>query len=317
MTRVEVAAPLRAGRGRAPGRVRRLLRRRAAPADRPGPRAGARPRRGGRRPGGDAGGLPPMAGHLSAGATRPVGTTHLRQPRRLPVPPPDGRASRHSEAGRSGNRPQAQRGRREFWAAVRSLPHRQAQAAALRFVYDMPLAEIATTLGTSEGTVKQHLSRARRSLAAVSRLSATTTGRAMTDLDTLARAATQELLDRTSPRREDLVRRPATHPDPADDRESLAVGRGGRGSDRGLAAGLAARGDRAARASSRGPGSKTGVLLAPPRGTPSATDEQWRLAPGRTPVDNLPLRHCSFFAQYQFTAWTGTEIVLRRPARPG
>jgi RNA polymerase sigma factor (sigma-70 family) len=54
----------------------------------------------------------------------------------------------------------------EFWAAVRGLPNRQAQAAALRFVYDMPLAEIATTLGTSEGTVKQHLSRARRSLAA-------------------------------------------------------------------------------------------------------------------------------------------------------
>ena len=53
----------------------------------------------------------------------------------------------------------------EFWTAVRNLPHRQSQAAALRFVYDMPLAEIATTLGTSEGTVKQHLSRARRSLA--------------------------------------------------------------------------------------------------------------------------------------------------------
>jgi RNA polymerase sigma-70 factor (ECF subfamily) len=53
----------------------------------------------------------------------------------------------------------------EFWTAVRNLPHRQAQAAALRFVYDMPLAEIATTLGTSEGTVKQHLSRARQALA--------------------------------------------------------------------------------------------------------------------------------------------------------
>jgi len=53
----------------------------------------------------------------------------------------------------------------EFWAAVRALPRRQAQAAALRFVYDMPLAEIASTLGTSEGTVKQHLSRARRALA--------------------------------------------------------------------------------------------------------------------------------------------------------
>ena len=41
----------------------------------------------------------------------------------------------------------------EFWAAVRALPHRQAQAAALRYVYDMPVAEIAATLGTSEGTV--------------------------------------------------------------------------------------------------------------------------------------------------------------------
>jgi RNA polymerase sigma-70 factor (ECF subfamily) len=60
----------------------------------------------------------------------------------------------------------------QFWAAVRSLPQRQAQAAALRYVYDMPLAEIAATLGTSEGTVKQHLSRARHTLA--STLGATT-----------------------------------------------------------------------------------------------------------------------------------------------
>ena len=52
----------------------------------------------------------------------------------------------------------------EFWTAVRNLPHRQSQAAALRFVYDMPIAEIATTLGVSEGTVKQHLSRARQTL---------------------------------------------------------------------------------------------------------------------------------------------------------
>ena len=54
----------------------------------------------------------------------------------------------------------------EFWTAVRALPHRQAQTAALRFVYDLPIADIARTLGCSEGTVKQHLSRARRSLAA-------------------------------------------------------------------------------------------------------------------------------------------------------
>jgi RNA polymerase sigma-70 factor (ECF subfamily) len=60
----------------------------------------------------------------------------------------------------------------EFWAAVRSLPPRQAQSAALRYVYDMPVAEIAATLGCSEGTVKQHLSRARHSLAVL--LAATT-----------------------------------------------------------------------------------------------------------------------------------------------
>jgi RNA polymerase sigma-70 factor (ECF subfamily) len=53
----------------------------------------------------------------------------------------------------------------DFWAAVRALPRRQAQAAALRFVYDLPIADIATTLDCTEGTVKQHLSRARRTLA--------------------------------------------------------------------------------------------------------------------------------------------------------
>jgi RNA polymerase sigma factor (sigma-70 family) len=53
----------------------------------------------------------------------------------------------------------------DFWDAVQALPRRQAQAAALRFVYEMPIADIATTLGTSEGTVKQHLRRARTALA--------------------------------------------------------------------------------------------------------------------------------------------------------
>ena len=52
----------------------------------------------------------------------------------------------------------------EFWHAVRSLPHRQANAAALRFIYDLPIADIAVTLDCTEGTVKQHLSRARQAL---------------------------------------------------------------------------------------------------------------------------------------------------------
>jgi RNA polymerase sigma-70 factor, ECF subfamily len=68
-------------------------------------------------------------------------------------------------SGRRQPVPELSESTEEFWAAVRALPHRQAQAAALRFVYDMPLAEIASTLGTSEGTVKQHLSRARKALA--------------------------------------------------------------------------------------------------------------------------------------------------------
>lgn len=48
-----------------------------------------------------------------------------------------------------------------FWAAVRELPKRQAQSAALRYLYGLSVAEIAATLEISEGSVKQHLSRAR------------------------------------------------------------------------------------------------------------------------------------------------------------
>ncbi|MDR7253133.1 RNA polymerase sigma-70 factor (ECF subfamily) [Nocardioides sp. BE266] len=53
----------------------------------------------------------------------------------------------------------------EFWAAVRSLPRRQAQCAALRYVYGMSGADIAGTLAISEGSVKAHLARARATLA--------------------------------------------------------------------------------------------------------------------------------------------------------
>ena len=54
----------------------------------------------------------------------------------------------------------------EFWTAVRALPRRQAQAVALRYVYEMPVDEIAHTMECSVGSVKQHLSRGRRQLAA-------------------------------------------------------------------------------------------------------------------------------------------------------
>lgn len=52
------------------------------------------------------------------------------------------------------------------WEAVRRLPSRQAQAIALRYYDRMRIADIATTLGCSENTVKTHLRRAKESLAA-------------------------------------------------------------------------------------------------------------------------------------------------------
>ena len=51
-----------------------------------------------------------------------------------------------------------------FWAAIRRLPKRQAQAAALRYLYNLDVADIARTLEITEGSVKQHLTRARARL---------------------------------------------------------------------------------------------------------------------------------------------------------
>jgi RNA polymerase sigma-70 factor (ECF subfamily) len=53
----------------------------------------------------------------------------------------------------------------EFWRAVRSLPRRQSQVIALHYLEDLPVAEIASILGTAEGTVKKHLHDGRRALA--------------------------------------------------------------------------------------------------------------------------------------------------------
>jgi RNA polymerase sigma factor (sigma-70 family) len=52
-----------------------------------------------------------------------------------------------------------------FWAAVRALPKRQAQAVALYYLEDLPVAEIAATLGAAEGTVRASLHKARAALA--------------------------------------------------------------------------------------------------------------------------------------------------------
>jgi RNA polymerase sigma factor (sigma-70 family) len=52
-----------------------------------------------------------------------------------------------------------------LWAAVRLLPERQAQAVALYYLEDRPVAEIGEVLGCAENTVKAHLHKARLSLA--------------------------------------------------------------------------------------------------------------------------------------------------------
>jgi RNA polymerase sigma-70 factor (ECF subfamily) len=53
-----------------------------------------------------------------------------------------------------------------FWATLRSLPVRQAQALALHYYEDMSVARIAEVLRCGEATVKTHLHRGRQSLAA-------------------------------------------------------------------------------------------------------------------------------------------------------
>jgi RNA polymerase sigma-70 factor (ECF subfamily) len=53
----------------------------------------------------------------------------------------------------------------DFWQAVRTLPHRQAQAVALYYLEDLSIQQIAVVLDCAEGTVKAHLAKARNTLA--------------------------------------------------------------------------------------------------------------------------------------------------------
>jgi RNA polymerase sigma-70 factor, ECF subfamily len=52
----------------------------------------------------------------------------------------------------------------DLWRAVRSLPARQQEAVVLRYLADLPLAEVAASMGCAEGTAKAHLARARHTL---------------------------------------------------------------------------------------------------------------------------------------------------------
>ncbi|MFQ5967161.1 MAG: SigE family RNA polymerase sigma factor [Acidimicrobiia bacterium] len=52
-----------------------------------------------------------------------------------------------------------------FWKHVRALPRRQAQALALHYLEDRPVAEVAEILQCSVSTAKVHLHKGRRALA--------------------------------------------------------------------------------------------------------------------------------------------------------
>lgn len=55
----------------------------------------------------------------------------------------------------------------ELWAAVRGLPERQRTAIVLRYLADLPEAEIAAAMGVTRGTVSSTLADARRTLEAL------------------------------------------------------------------------------------------------------------------------------------------------------
>ncbi len=59
-----------------------------------------------------------------------------------------------------------QRSRREVVAALRALPHRQRECLALRYYLELSVDDIAAALGLSANSVKTHLKRGLRGLAA-------------------------------------------------------------------------------------------------------------------------------------------------------
>lgn len=115
-----------------------------------------------------------VAGHDEAWVSRV--TTNLvidrwRKDRRL-VPGPAGEHGDREPVVRRGPGwppsppPPDPLDRLELVAALRALPRRQRQVVAMRYLADLPEAEVAAALGCSPGTVKQH---AHRGLAALRR----------------------------------------------------------------------------------------------------------------------------------------------------
>jgi RNA polymerase sigma-70 factor (sigma-E family) len=91
-----------------------------------------------------------VALNAASNAGRQRGREHRALERAGAVDPPTGELSAGDE---------------ELWRAVRELPEQQRWAVVLHYVEDRPVAEVATVLECSEGTIKTHLSRARATLA--------------------------------------------------------------------------------------------------------------------------------------------------------
>lgn len=70
-----------------------------------------------------------------------------------------------ASSDRTGDRAADRVGDPAFWAAVRSLPERQAQCVALHYLEDRSVAAIAEVLDCRPATVKVHLHRGRLALA--------------------------------------------------------------------------------------------------------------------------------------------------------
>jgi len=70
---------------------------------------------------------------------------------------------RRSWSTRAQNEPDVDT-KADIWQGMRQLSTRQQQCVVLHYFADLPLNEIAQALNVSEGTVKFHLSRARRAL---------------------------------------------------------------------------------------------------------------------------------------------------------
>ena len=84
-----------------------------------------------------------------------------------PVPPPSDarRAAAPHRAAAGSRRPLPEH--LALLAALRLLPEGQRHALALHYLVDLPVDEVAATLGVSSGTVKSRLSRGRVALAAL------------------------------------------------------------------------------------------------------------------------------------------------------